>query len=101
MAADVPADGPVRLGSVQLPAGRRLSGWGEDAPRLWAASEAVPDAGQVWQALTDMHPGTVTHVPTRFQRRFALLLRSPRAQSAMLGATVPGTLRLTREGVRY
>lgn len=56
--ADVPADGPVRLGSVQLPVGRRLSGWGEDAPRLWAASEPVRDAGRVWQALTDMHPGT-------------------------------------------
>jgi Domain of unknown function (DUF4253) len=58
VAADVPADGPVRLGSVQLPAGRQLSGWGEDAPRLWAASEPVPDAGRVWQALTDMHSGT-------------------------------------------
>ncbi len=57
VAAGVPADGPVRLGSVQLPVGRRLSGWGEDA-RLWAASEPVLDAGRVWQALADMHPGT-------------------------------------------
>jgi hypothetical protein len=54
--ADVPADGPVRLGSVQLPVGRRL--WGEEAPRLWAASDLVPDAGRVWQELTDMHPVT-------------------------------------------
>jgi hypothetical protein len=58
VSADVPADGPVQLGSVQLPAGRRLSGWDEDAPRLWATSEPVPDAGRVWQALTDMHPDT-------------------------------------------
>jgi hypothetical protein len=56
VSADVPVDGPVRLGSVQLPEGRRLSGWG--GPRLWAASEPVPEAGRVWQALSDMHPGT-------------------------------------------
>ena len=55
---DVPADGLLRLGSVQLPAGLQLSGWGEDTPRLWATSEPVPDVGRVWQALTDMHPGT-------------------------------------------
>src|SRR5690349_13026687 len=54
--AGVPADGPVRLGSVQLPDGRRLSRRGE--PQMWAASEPVPDAGLVWQALTDTHPDT-------------------------------------------
>jgi hypothetical protein len=55
--SDVPADGPVRIGPVQLPAGRRLPSWHDEA-RLWAASEPVSDAGRVWQALTDMHPGT-------------------------------------------
>lgn len=54
--AGVPEDGPVRLGPVQLPDGRRLSRWGE--PRMWAAFEPVADAGLVWQALTDMHPDT-------------------------------------------
>lgn len=56
--ADVPADGPVRLGSVRLPAGRRLCGWDDGAPRLWATAEPVPDAGRVWQALADMHAVT-------------------------------------------
>jgi hypothetical protein len=54
-AAEVPADGPVRLGSVRLPYGRRVPG---NEPRLWAASEPVADAGLVWQALTDMHADT-------------------------------------------
>ncbi len=56
--AEVPADGPVRLGSLQLPAGKRLAGWYDDAPVLWASSEPVPDAGRVWQVLTGMHPDT-------------------------------------------
>jgi hypothetical protein len=57
-AARVPADGPVRLGSMQLPVGRQLSGWYDDAPLLWATSEPVPDAGLVWQVLADMHQDT-------------------------------------------
>lgn len=55
--AEVPADGPVRLGSVQLPVGKRISER-HGAPRLWATSEPVPGTGRVWQALADMHPGT-------------------------------------------
>jgi hypothetical protein len=55
---EVPADGPVRLGSVRLPVGKQLSGCGDDAPVLWATSEPVPDAGLVWQALTDLHLDT-------------------------------------------
>lgn len=58
VAGVVPADGPVRLGSVQLPAGRRLSGWDDDAPLLWATSEPVSDAGRVWQELAGMHEDT-------------------------------------------
>lgn len=57
-AADLPADGPVRLGGVQLPAGRRLSGREDDTPLLWATAEPVPRAGRVWQALTELHPET-------------------------------------------
>jgi hypothetical protein len=56
--ADMPADGPVRLGSVQLPVGKRLFGWDDEEPRLWATSEPVPDAGRVWQALSRMHQDT-------------------------------------------
>jgi len=57
-AAEVPADGPVRLGPVQLPAGKRISAGGSGPPRLWATSEPVPDAGRVWQELADMRPDT-------------------------------------------
>ncbi len=56
--AEVPADGPVRLGSVQLPVGRRISEWNDAPPRLWATAQPVPNAGEIWQALTDMHPDT-------------------------------------------
>lgn len=55
--AEVPQDGPVRLGPVQLPVGRQISSW-DGAPRLWATAQPVPGAGQVWQALTDLHPDT-------------------------------------------
>jgi Domain of unknown function (DUF4253) len=65
--AEIPADGPVRLGSLQLPDGRQL--WDQysdaslsdrhaDAPLLWATNEPVPDAAQVWQVLTSMHHDT-------------------------------------------
>ena len=58
VAAEMPADGPVRLESVQLPVGRRASDWDDALPRLWATSKPVPDAGRVWQALTDIHHDT-------------------------------------------
>jgi hypothetical protein len=56
--AEVPADGPVRLGSVQLPPGTRLDGGDNDGPLLWATSAPVPNAGRVWHELTEMHPAT-------------------------------------------
>jgi len=56
--AGIPDDGPVRLGSVRLPAGKRISERDNGPPRLWATSRPVPDAGRMWQALTDIHPGT-------------------------------------------
>jgi hypothetical protein len=58
--ARVPADGLVRLGSVQLPDGRQLSDCYTDAPLplLWATNEPVPDAPRVWQVLTGMHQDT-------------------------------------------
>lgn len=56
--AEMPADGPLRLGSVGLPTGKRLSGWDDDGPLLWATSEPVPDSARVWQELSDMRPDT-------------------------------------------
>jgi hypothetical protein len=55
--ARIPADGPVRLGPVQLPDGRQLSAWNA-APLLWASGKPVPGAAQVWQALSEMHHDT-------------------------------------------
>jgi hypothetical protein len=50
----MPDDGAVRLGSVELPPGRRIFGWNGDAPRLWATSEPVPGAGRVWRELAGL-----------------------------------------------
>jgi hypothetical protein len=54
--ADVPTDGGLRIGAIQLPAGRRIrsdDGLGE--PVAWATSDPVPDAGRVWAALSEVH----------------------------------------------
>jgi Domain of unknown function (DUF4253) len=58
--ARIPAAGPVRLGSVQLPDGRQLSDRCADPPLplLWATNDPVPDAPRVWQVLTGMHHET-------------------------------------------
>lgn len=54
--ADVPEDGELRIGSVRLPAGRRIrSDGGRGEPVAWATSAPVPDAGRVWAALSDVH----------------------------------------------
>jgi hypothetical protein len=60
VAAQIPADGPMRLGSVQLPDGRQLSDRYADPPQplLWATSEPVLDAPRVWQVLTSVHHET-------------------------------------------
>jgi len=55
-AADVPEDGELRVGSLLLPAGRRISaGQGSGEPVAWATIEPVPDAGRVWAALSEAH----------------------------------------------
>src|SRR5260370_30937553 len=54
----MPDDGPIRLGSVELPPGRRIFGFDDDAPRLWATSQPVPDAGPVWRELAGLSGGT-------------------------------------------
>ena len=54
----MPDDGPIRLGSVELPPGRRIFGFDDDAPRLWATSQPVPDAGPVWRELAGLSGDT-------------------------------------------
>jgi Domain of unknown function (DUF4253) len=58
MTSEIPADGPVRLGSVQLPAGKRLAAWDDPTPLLWGTCEPVGDAPRVWQVLSDLAPDT-------------------------------------------
>ena len=49
--AQVPDEGELRLGSVQLPAGRLLRlGDGRDEPVGWITEAAVPEAGALWSA---------------------------------------------------
>ena len=57
MEAPIPPDGPVQLGSVQLPSGRQLCDWDEQ-PLLWATSTRVTEAADVWLRLHDLHEQT-------------------------------------------
>ena len=56
---DLPQDGELRLGQVNLPAGRRIGSF-EDAEEdvMCATTQAVPDAGRTWLALSDAQPRT-------------------------------------------
>jgi hypothetical protein len=57
MAVSVPQDGEVLLGTVRLPAGRRvISEDGE--PLAWVTEDAIPRPGRVWAALRDLHVET-------------------------------------------
>ena len=53
-----PAEGPVRLRSVALPAGRLVMGNQPRGPVAWATVDPVPEWGQVWAALSDLHRQT-------------------------------------------
>ena len=57
MSDGMPPDGPVRLGSVQLPDGARISGW-EGEPLLWATTAPVRDVGRVWLELHETQQQT-------------------------------------------
>lgn len=53
---DVPDDGELQIGSVRLPAGRRIrASYGQGDPIAWVTTEPVPDAGRVWAALSQAH----------------------------------------------
>jgi hypothetical protein len=55
--ADVPEDGELQIGSVRLPAGRRIRArHGLGGPVAWVTAKPVPDAGRVWAALSRAHP---------------------------------------------
>ena len=54
--AAVPEDGELQVGSVRVPAGRRIrarDGFGE--PVAWVTNDPVPNAGRVWAALSQAH----------------------------------------------
>jgi hypothetical protein len=54
----LPEDGPVQVGPVGLPAGRRQ--YADDDGQLvaWVTVDPVPDAGLTWQALSAAQAGT-------------------------------------------
>ena len=55
----LPDEGPVRIGPVTLPAGRLITGWhGSDHHVAWVTADPVPDSGQVWAVLSELHPQT-------------------------------------------
>src|SRR5215472_11081257 len=55
----VPEEGELQLGSVRLPAGRRLrSEEGEGEPVAWITEAPVPEPGPVWSALSALHGQT-------------------------------------------
>ena len=59
VAARLPEEGELRIGSVMLPAGRLITGWhGSDHHVAWVTVDPVPDSGQVWAALSELHPQT-------------------------------------------
>lgn len=48
----LPEDGQLRIGSITLPAGKRIHAGRE--PAAWVTREEVPGAGRVWTALSEM-----------------------------------------------
>jgi hypothetical protein len=55
----LPDDGALRLGTVDLPAGKRIvAHYGSGGPVAWATVEPVPDPGRVWMALSEISAQT-------------------------------------------
>jgi hypothetical protein len=55
----LPDEGPARIGAVTLPPGRLITGWhGNDHGVAWVTVDPVPDSGQAWAALSELHPQT-------------------------------------------
>lgn len=59
MLSGLPEDGELRLGSIALPAGKRIRAeYGSGEPVAWVTLQPVPGAGRVWAALSDAHQET-------------------------------------------
>jgi len=58
VAGRLPAEGPVRLGSVDLPPGRLIAGGAGAGYVAWATVDPVPGSGRVWTALSELHSRT-------------------------------------------
>ena len=62
MSGLLPGDGPVVIGGVELPSGRRQKSGISDDPRgepsLWLTDEPVRDVGALWAALVETFPTT-------------------------------------------
>jgi hypothetical protein len=57
--APIPEEGELRLGTVELPAGRWLrSNGGEGEPVAWMTQAQLPEPGPVWSALAALHGQT-------------------------------------------
>jgi hypothetical protein len=55
----LPGEGPLRIGSVTLPAGMHIvSGYGTGQPVAWATIQPVPEPDKIWAALSAAHPQT-------------------------------------------
>ncbi len=55
----LPGEGPLRIGSVALPAGVHIvSGYGTRQPVAWATIQPVPEPDKIWAALSAAHPQT-------------------------------------------
>lgn len=55
----LPEAGPVRLGPVSLPAGRRVAAVErDDQPVAWVTTVDVPDPGRAWSALSGLREDT-------------------------------------------
>ena len=55
----LPHEGEVRLGTVRLPAGKRVTaGYDAAVPVAWVTHQEVADPGRVWAALSASFPET-------------------------------------------
>ena len=58
VSGSLPAEGPVRLGPVVLPAGKLITANRRPEHVAWVTVDPVPGSGRVWAALSELHPRT-------------------------------------------
>lgn len=54
----LPDEGPARLGPVDLPTGKPITGYLASDHIAWATEDSVPESARVWAALSELHPQT-------------------------------------------